>query len=115
MARPERAGGYLERKVHDVTALFPTLIFDIGGVLIHHDNDLLYDRLAASCSNPTAARTHLPICLNDAEIGSGRLTPGAVSRARIPFLHGGSNAMPTYACFAAAGRLTPAQKVDPSR
>ena len=57
-----------------MTALFPTLIFDIGGVLIRHDNDLLYDRLAACCSNPTAARTHLPICLNDAEIGSGRLS-----------------------------------------
>jgi putative hydrolase of the HAD superfamily len=57
-----------------VTVLFSTLIFDIGGVLIRHDNDLLYDRLAACCSNPTAARTHLPICLNDAEIGSGRLS-----------------------------------------
>jgi HAD superfamily hydrolase (TIGR01509 family) len=66
--------GYLDRKVHEVTALFPTLIFDIGGVLIRHDNDLLYDRLAACCSNPTAARTHLPICLIDAEIGSGRLS-----------------------------------------
>jgi hypothetical protein len=31
-----------------------------GGVLIRHDNDLLYDRLAACCSNPTAARTHDP-------------------------------------------------------
>jgi glucose-1-phosphatase len=87
LTAPLSIRGYLDREVHDVTALFPTLIFDIGGVLIRHDNDLLYDRLAACCSNPTAARTHLPICLNDAEISSGRLSIESL-HARLADDHG---------------------------
>lgn len=55
-----------------MTVQSPTFIFDIGGVLIRHDNDLLYDRLAACCADPAAARPHLPTWLHE-DIGTGRL------------------------------------------
>ena len=51
----------------------PTIIFDLGGVLIRHDNDLLYDRLAACCAEPDAARAHIIAALGDEAIGAGRL------------------------------------------
>jgi len=56
-----------------MTTAAPIFIFDIGGVLIRHDNDLLYDRLAACCADPAAARVALGLGRHDRDIGSGRL------------------------------------------
>jgi FMN phosphatase YigB (HAD superfamily) len=33
---------------------FDALIFDVGGVIVPHDNDVLYRRLAARCPDPNA-------------------------------------------------------------
>ncbi len=51
----------------------PTLIFDLGGVLVRHDNDALYDRLAACCWDPQAARPKVEAWLGDERIGTGDL------------------------------------------
>jgi putative hydrolase of the HAD superfamily len=51
----------------------PTLIFDVGGVLVRHDNELLFDRLAACCVDPTAARPQLNAALHDKSFGRGQL------------------------------------------
>lgn len=51
----------------------PTLVFDLGGVLVRHDNDLLYDRLAARCVDPVAARERIIVALDEPDIGTGRL------------------------------------------
>lgn len=63
----------MTRKAHEMTAS-PTFIFDLGGVLIRHDNELLYDRLAAYCAKPDEAREHLPKWLHDQDVGTGRLS-----------------------------------------
>ncbi len=52
----------------------PTFIFDLGGVLIRHDNELLFDRLAARCADPRAARPHMEQALASEDIGAGRLS-----------------------------------------
>ncbi len=67
--------------------LHQTLIFDLGGVLIRHDNDLLYDRLAACCADPAAARPRMPACLEDEAIGTGRVSVEAL-HARLAAEHG---------------------------
>ncbi|WOJ90647.1 HAD-IA family hydrolase [Methylocapsa polymorpha] len=105
MARCPREAGHeikqwtprrsLDRKVHDVTAPSPTLIFDLGNVLIRHDNELLYDRLAACCADPAAARPHLAAWLSDEDIGCGRLSIEAL-HARLAADHGFEE---TYAHF----------------
>jgi glucose-1-phosphatase len=50
-----------------------TFIFDVGGVLLRHDNELLYERLAARCTDPIAARRQLADALHDDDFGTGRL------------------------------------------
>jgi glucose-1-phosphatase len=50
-----------------------TIIFDLGGVLVRHDNDLLYDRLAARCAGPAAARPQIAASLHDERIGTGEV------------------------------------------
>jgi len=54
-------------------ASVPTIIFDLGGVLVRHDNELLYDRLAACCADPAAARPLMASDVGDEDIGTGRL------------------------------------------
>jgi putative hydrolase of the HAD superfamily len=56
-----------------MTAPAPTLVFDLGGVLVRHDNDALYDRLAACCADPREARPKIDACLADERIGTGQL------------------------------------------
>jgi glucose-1-phosphatase len=51
----------------------PLFIFDLGGVLISHDNELLYDRLAEACSNPKAARSKLVDWPEARDFALGRL------------------------------------------
>jgi HAD superfamily hydrolase (TIGR01509 family) len=51
----------------------PTLIFDLGGVLVRHDNEILYDRLAACCANALEARAQIVSWLGDERIGTGHL------------------------------------------
>ncbi len=65
----------------------PTFIFDLGGVLIRHDNELLYDRLAACCADPSAARPQMENALGDEDIGTGRLSVEAL-HARLVEDHG---------------------------
>jgi putative hydrolase of the HAD superfamily len=65
----------------------PTLIFDLGGVLIRHDNELLYDRLAACCADPAAARPHMAGWLSDEDINRGRLSIAALHE-RLSAEHG---------------------------
>ncbi|WP_395665360.1 HAD-IA family hydrolase [Methylocella sp.] len=48
-------------------------IFDLGGVLVRHDNALLYDRLAACCPDPAGGRAALIRALEDEAIGTGAL------------------------------------------
>jgi len=61
-------------------ASVPTIIFDLGGVLIRHDNDLLHDRLAACCADPAAARPLMADALADEGLGTGRLGVEALCR-----------------------------------
>lgn len=56
-----------------MTAPAPTLIFDLGGVLVRHDNDALYDRLAACCADAREARPKITASLGDERIGTGQL------------------------------------------
>jgi HAD superfamily hydrolase (TIGR01509 family) len=56
-----------------MTLALPTFIFDLGGVLVRHDNELLYDRLAARCADPKAARAEMDARLGDEDVGAGRL------------------------------------------
>lgn len=58
----------------------PTFIFDVGGVLVRHDNGVMYDRLAARCADPATARTKLADGVHDRIVGTGRIS--------IPDLHG---------------------------
>lgn len=51
----------------------PTFIFDVGGVLVRHDNGLLLDRLAAYCADPIEARPRLADGTHDRIVGTGRL------------------------------------------
>lgn len=50
------------------------LIFDIGGVLVRHDNALLFERLAACCAEPAAAKTYLTSGAYVHDIDTGRLS-----------------------------------------
>jgi FMN phosphatase YigB (HAD superfamily) len=54
-------------------ASVPTFIFDLGGVLVRHDNEVLYDRLAACCADAVEARPKVEAWLCDERIGTGRL------------------------------------------
>ena len=57
----------------------PTFIFDVGGVFVRHDNDLLSDRLAARCADPLATRPRLDDGVHNREVGTGEMS--------IPELH----------------------------
>jgi HAD superfamily hydrolase (TIGR01509 family) len=61
-----------------MTLKSPLLIFDLGGVLVRHNNDLLYDWLAERCAVPAAARKDIAARLDDKDIGTGRLTIDAL-------------------------------------
>jgi glucose-1-phosphatase len=52
----------------------PTFIFDLGGVLVRHDNPTLFDRLAACCAESAAAREHLASGVYFRDIDTGRLS-----------------------------------------
>ncbi|GGF40833.1 hypothetical protein GCM10011611_54080 [Aliidongia dinghuensis] len=52
----------------------PIFILDVGGVLLRHDNEILYDRLAARCADPFAARSQLAASVHDQVIGSGHMS-----------------------------------------
>jgi HAD superfamily hydrolase (TIGR01509 family) len=56
-----------------MTSPATTLIFDLGGVLVRHDNDALYDRLAACCTDAQEARPKIVAWLGDERIGTGHL------------------------------------------
>jgi putative hydrolase of the HAD superfamily len=86
---------FLDRKARDLTTHFPTFIFDLGGVLIRHDNELLYDRLAACCADPVTARPHMPAWLGDEDIGRGRLSIEAL-HARLVADHSFTAAYPHF-------------------
>jgi HAD superfamily hydrolase (TIGR01509 family) len=58
-------------RVKIMAAPDPIIIFDLGGVLVRHDNEVLFDRLAACCADPSSARPHLSTCLGDKGIGTG--------------------------------------------
>jgi glucose-1-phosphatase len=72
-----------------------TFIFDVGGVLIRHDNDLLFDRLAACCKDPSAVRPQLDAAMHDPALGTGRRGVDAL-HAQLVAEHGFSG---TYAHF----------------
>ncbi len=60
---------------------FEALVFDLGGVIASHDNDLLLSRVAARCPGPDAA-DRVTAVLRAAQIGSGR-EPVSVLHARL--------------------------------
>src|ERR1700761_8251498 len=51
---------------------FEALVFDLGGVIASHDNDLLYRRIAARCSQPDALE-RLRGATGDRDLGTGKL------------------------------------------
>lgn len=61
----------------------PTLIFDVGGVLVRHDNGLLYDRLAAYCADPLTAREQLADGVHDRIVGTGRMSIAELHRRLV--------------------------------
>ncbi|SFJ98918.1 HAD family hydrolase [Methylocapsa palsarum] len=73
----------------------PTIIFDLGGVLVRHDNDLLFDRLAACCPDPQAARPHMEAWLHAEDVGTGRLGVEALHQ-RLAAEHGFNAAYPRF-------------------
>ncbi len=73
----------------------PTIIFDLGGVLIRHDNELLFERLAACCVDPVAARPHITRALDDEAIGTGKLSVEAL-HAKLVAEHGFAQAYPHF-------------------
>jgi putative hydrolase of the HAD superfamily len=56
----------------------PIFIFDVGGVLIRHDNQLLFDRLAAGCADPVTARPRIAAGLHDEDVNTGRMSVDAL-------------------------------------
>ena len=61
----------------------PTFIFDLGGVIVRHDNALLYDRLAAHCAEPLSARERLADAVHDRIVGTGRLSIADLHRRLV--------------------------------
>ena len=51
-------------------APFQALVFDLGGVLVAHDNAMLYDRLASRCAGDCSAETVVSL-LRKTDWGSG--------------------------------------------
>jgi putative hydrolase of the HAD superfamily len=78
-----------------MTTASPTFIFDVGGVFVRHDNDLLCDRLAASCADPAAARLHLAAALPREDLGTGRIGVDAL-HARLMAEHGFKETYPHF-------------------
>lgn len=60
-------------------ARFEALVFDLGGVIASHDNDLLYRRIATRCATPDALE-RLRGWSGDRDLGTGRLTVGGLHR-----------------------------------
>jgi len=58
----------------------PTFIFDVGGVFVRHDNDLLSDRLAARCADPRATRPRLNDGVHNREVGTGAMDMAELHR-----------------------------------
>lgn len=52
----------------------PTIIFDLGNVLVRHDDELLHDRLASCCADPDAARPQMGAWLREEGLGLGTLS-----------------------------------------
>jgi HAD superfamily hydrolase (TIGR01509 family) len=48
-----------------------TQIFDLGNVIVAHDNNLLWDRLAMLCPDTDQARSQLPGLVGASKIGTG--------------------------------------------
>jgi len=61
----------------------PTFIFDVGGVFVRHDNELLHDRLAAYCADPIEARPRLADSAHDQVVGTGRLSIAELHRRLV--------------------------------
>jgi glucose-1-phosphatase len=61
----------------------PTFIFDLGGVIVRHDNALLHDRLAAYCADPLSARERLADAVHDRIVGTGRLSIADLHRRLV--------------------------------
>ncbi len=68
-----------------------TLIFDMGNVVVAHDNDLLWDRLSMLCGDPDQARSQLPAIVRASKIGTGREQVGDLHRRLIDELGMRSN------------------------
>lgn len=56
---------------------YDALVFDLGGVIVAHDNDLLYRRLAERCTVPEA-RERIVAAAQDPRIGTGELPIAAL-------------------------------------
>jgi len=61
----------------------PTFIFDLGGVIVRHDDALLHDRLAAHCAEPLSARKRLADGVHDRIVGTGRLSIADLHRRLV--------------------------------
>jgi len=62
-----------------VPTRFEALVFDLGGVIVSHDNDLLYRRVAARCTMPDAL-DRLRGASGDRDLGTGRLKVSGLHR-----------------------------------
>jgi FMN phosphatase YigB (HAD superfamily) len=62
-----------------VPTRFDALVFDLGGVIASHDNDLLYRRVAARCTMPDAL-DRLRGASGDRDLGTGRLKVSGLHR-----------------------------------
>lgn len=60
-------------------ARFEALVFDLGGVIASHDNDLLYRRIAARSTMPDALE-RLRGSTGDRDLGTGRLRVSGLHR-----------------------------------
>ncbi len=58
---------------------FEALVFDLGGVIASHDNDLLYHRIAARCTIPDAL-DRLRGATGGRDLGTGRLKVSGLHR-----------------------------------
>jgi FMN phosphatase YigB (HAD superfamily) len=58
---------------------FEALVFDLGGVIASHDNELLYRSIAAQCAAPDAL-ARIRGAVADRDLGTGRMSVSEIHR-----------------------------------
>jgi FMN phosphatase YigB (HAD superfamily) len=90
-----------------MTPPFDALVFDLGGVIVPHDNEFLHRRLVSRCSAPDAS-ARLRLLAHDARFGTGERSIADLHRQLVDEVGYGGD----WACF--VGDWSCHLSVDPS-